>query len=623
MSISEIIAFNTQIIFILLSSFAIVDYIRHPSPRRRDFALLASALGIPFAVTLLGKLQIVDSSALNIIGAFMLFSQPYFLYRLLQYVRPGPRVIGFLILAGSVVCCLLILLGMGPNPALTVSLIFGCCALAEAYSTWGFYRGMQGTAGTLRRRLRIITISSAIFTLAFIINVVKAQIPTLNAVATPVAQLVVTISAILFYVAFIPPRSWRRAWQMEELTEFVSQTTLPSANEGFTKESFGQLIQKALLTTNGMASGVLKRDETTGVWSVLAATNDDVFARMIQHGQPFLEQAWQQRQATYSLVSDASEGQLLQVLGAQTWLLVPIHTKERLWGLLVVLLKDRSLFIDDDLRMLELLAQQCALVLHNYRLIGELQQYSEQLEHKVEERTEALRRSNEELRRYAYVASHDLQEPLRTVTSYLQLIEQRYPDKLDDEGKEFIAFAVDGAVRMKNLISDLLVYSRVENRARSFALLDVEAVLNKSILVLDAAISENEARITHDPMPKIVADEDLLMQLFQNLIANAIKYRSARPPEIHIGANCKDGFWTFSVRDNGIGIDKQFLERIFIIFQRLHTAEEYPGTGIGLAVCRKAAELHGGRIWAESEVGKGTTFYFTIPVRETVEQSPA
>jgi chemotaxis family two-component system sensor kinase Cph1 len=120
-----------------------------------------------------------------------------------------------------------------------------------------------------------------------------------------------------------------------------------------------------------------------------------------------------------------------------------------------------------------------------------------------------------------------------------------------------------------------------------------------------------------------VADEDLLMQLFQNLIANAIKYRSARPPEIHIGANCKDGFWTFSVRDNGIGIDKQFLERIFIIFQRLHTAEEYPGTGIGLAVCRKAAELHGGRIWAESEVGKGTTFYFTIPVRETVEQSPA
>ena len=626
MSINEIIAFDTQIIFILLSSVAVVDYVRHRSPRRRDFALLASALGIPFAITLLRNLQLVQSGTLDLIGAFVLFSQPYFLFRLLQYVRPSPRGVGMLILAGSVLCCALIWFRMGPNPALTVSLIFGYCAIAEAYSTWGFYQGMRGTVGTLRRRLRIITISSAVFTLAFIINVVKAQIPAINAVATPIAQIAVTISAILFYVAFIPPRGWRRAWQMEELADFVSQTTLAPARESFNAENFQQLIHKANEATSGMASSVLKLDETSRRWTVLAATDDALFANMPQHGQPLLERAWQQRRAISSFVpdiSDTNERQLLQASGAQTWLLVPIQSKERLWGLLVVLLKDRSLFIDDDLRMLELLARQCALVLHNHRLIDELQDYSGQLEQKVEERTEALRRSNEELRRYAYVASHDLQEPLRTVTSYLQLIEQRFPDKLDAEGREFIGFAVDGARRMKNLINDLLMYSRVENRARTFALLDAEAVLKKTIQLLELAITEADARITHDSLPQMVADEDLLLQLFQNLIGNAIKYRSAKPPEIHISAICEEQCWTFSIRDNGIGIEKQFLERIFILFQRLHTSAEYPGTGIGLAVCRKAAELHGGRIWAESELGQGTTFYFTIPVREPVEQIPA
>jgi light-regulated signal transduction histidine kinase (bacteriophytochrome) len=302
---------------------------------------------------------------------------------------------------------------------------------------------------------------------------------------------------------------------------------------------------------------------------------------------------------------------------------VPIQSKERLWGLLVVVLKDRSLFIDDDLRMLELLAQQCALVLYNNRLIDELQAYSGQLEQKVDERTEALHRSNEELRRFAYVASHDLQEPLRTVTSYLQSIEQRYPDKLDGEGREFITFAVDGARRMKNLINDLLIYSRVENRSRTFTLLEMQQVLDKAKESLGLSITEADVRITHDPLPQLVADEDLMGQIFQNLIGNAIKYRSAKQPEIHIGANCTDQYWTFSIRDNGIGIEQQFLERIFVIFQRLHTIEEYPGTGIGLAVCKKAVELHGGRIWAESEPGQGTTFYFTIPVREAVEQLPA
>ncbi|MFN8375014.1 MAG: ATP-binding protein [Anaerolineae bacterium] len=224
-----------------------------------------------------------------------------------------------------------------------------------------------------------------------------------------------------------------------------------------------------------------------------------------------------------------------------------------------------------------------------------------------------LKRSNEELQRFAYVASHDLQEPLRMIGSYLQLIESRYADKLDDSGREFIGFAVDGAARMKDLINGLLAYSRVETQPQTFMTIDFNKKVDEARRLLAVAIEESGAIVSNDHLPQIKADRRLIIQVFQNLIGNAIKYRSERTPEIHISAKLNKNEWVFSVRDNGIGIEAQYLDRIFVIFQRLHNRGKYPGTGIGLAICKKVIERHGGRIWAESEVGKGTTFYFTIP----------
>ena len=224
-----------------------------------------------------------------------------------------------------------------------------------------------------------------------------------------------------------------------------------------------------------------------------------------------------------------------------------------------------------------------------------------------------LARSNRELQQFAYAASHDLQEPLRMVTSYLQLLERRYKGQLDTDADEFIAFAVDGASRMKRLIEDLLSFSRVGTRGKDFEPTDGEAVLEQTLRNLEMAISESEAAVTHDPLPTVMADGGQLVQLLQNLIGNAIKFRSDEPPTVHVGAERQDGKWVFSVRDNGIGIDPRYSERIFEIFQRLHTRDKYPGTGIGLAVCKKIVERHGGRIWAESQPGEGATFYFTLP----------
>ncbi|MBW4614547.1 MAG: GAF domain-containing protein [Desmonostoc vinosum HA7617-LM4] len=377
------------------------------------------------------------------------------------------------------------------------------------------------------------------------------------------------------------------------------------------------------------------------------------------------------RQGRVNAITDVNKSHIrpchrefLQQFGVRANLVVPILVRDGLWGLLIAHQCDAPREWNHfELELLQQLANQIGIALSQAQL---LEQETRQ--------TEELARSNSELEQFAYVASHDLQEPLRMVISYLQLLERRYKNKLDANADQFIAYAVDGAHRMQTLINDLLNYSRLSTRGQPFVEVDCNLILEQAIANLQFAIEESGAIITHHPLPVVVADATQLTQVFQNLIGNAIKFRQEKlPPQIHIGTvrgdeeedtetrgrgetalqegfppqatanpkgdtetsslslcasppppvpaslvpnsplSTKQNEYVFWVSDNGIGLEPQYAERIFVIFQRLHGRKKYPGTGIGLAICKKIIERHSGRIWLESKLGQGSTFYFTIP----------
>jgi signal transduction histidine kinase len=346
----------------------------------------------------------------------------------------------------------------------------------------------------------------------------------------------------------------------------------------------------------------------------------------------------------------------LAKIGAELY--VPLRAAGELVGILAVGPKlSEQMYSQDDQLTLRTLANQTAVAIANAQLywdleeaLKDLRRAHDELEERVQERTAELasanqalqveigeriraeeqlqrhatelERSNQELQQFAYVASHDLQEPLRMVTSYVQLLERRYRDQFDADANDFMDFVVEGANRMQQLIKGLLAYSRVGTQGKPFESVDCQRVVGHVLGNLQVAIEDSRATVTHDPLPTVTADPTQLVQLFQNLLGNALKFRNAEPPQIHIGAEWQDNGasgkgaqWLFSVQDNGIGLEPQYAEQIFLIFQRLHTRDEYPGTGIGLSICKRIVERHEGRIWVESQLGEGATFFFTLPDR--------
>ncbi len=295
--------------------------------------------------------------------------------------------------------------------------------------------------------------------------------------------------------------------------------------------------------------------------------------------------------------------------GYSSSIVLPLISGDKVFGALNIYSKETNPFSEEEKMLLKELADDISYGITSLRY----RTAHDKAEKALRKSFKEVERSNAELEQFAYVTSHDLREPLRMISSFLQLLERRYKDQLDQDANEFIGYAVDGAKRLDAMINDILIYSRVANKEKKFTHVHCDKVLDEAYLNLKTSIEETNAEIVNDPLPTIMIDEHLMIQLFQNLIGNAIKYRSQNKPKIYISSYKEDKQWLFSVKDNGIGISQEYLDKIFTIFQRLHTNEEYDGTGIGLAIAQKIVHQHGGDIWAESELGEGSTFYFTIP----------
>jgi light-regulated signal transduction histidine kinase (bacteriophytochrome) len=346
--------------------------------------------------------------------------------------------------------------------------------------------------------------------------------------------------------------------------------------------------------------------------------------------------------------AEAAEGYNPGDFVAAAW--VPLIAKGKIIGNFSLFSRRPHRFAEGERERIITLGRPVGTVIARMQAEAALKKAHDELEQKVEERTrelqeqieehkiteeelrttaddlmettEELQRSNKELERFAYIASHDLQEPLRTVTSSLGLLKRHYKGRIDEEADQFIAYAVGGTRHMQQLIKDLLAYSRVTTRGQEFKLVHLEGVLSNVLESLKVSIEESGATITlPDSMPLVRGDTTQIDQLFQNLIGNAIKFRGDDRPDVLVAVEHDPvrNESIVSIKDNGIGMDMQYADKIFTIFQRLHTAEEYSGTGVGLAICKRIVERHGGRIWVESELGKGSTFYFTLPIPHTTE----
>jgi light-regulated signal transduction histidine kinase (bacteriophytochrome) len=367
-----------------------------------------------------------------------------------------------------------------------------------------------------------------------------------------------------------------------------------------------------LLETNGIT--------LTPVVAIDPSYEEEILATPLKISESFTGKAILARRAL--IFNDPqSDGSGKQIPGTpveveEKIIVAPLIVDEKVLGAMC-LDRMRVPFTQEDLGLAETFATYASTALKNAQAHNNLHQEVQQrrrMERKLKQTMVELKRSNDELQQFAYVASHDLQEPLRMVASYVQLLSKRYRGKLDKDADEFINFAVDGATRMQGLINDLLAYSRVGTRGRPFERIDLKEVYDRAVANLQAAIVETRAHVDHGPLPTLMIDKVQFTQLFQNLIGNAIKFHNQEPPQVHVAAEQRNGEWILSVQDNGIGIDQEYAERIFMIFQRLHNRSEYKGTGIGLAICKKIVERHGGRIWVESRPGEGATFYFTVPL---------
>jgi PAS domain S-box-containing protein len=761
MNANDLLLLFTQLLFISLGLLTAVEYFRHRDSTRRDIALMFGSLAVCFAMQIFGPMLGIAAAVQGVIGTIALISQPYFLLRLVQYFRPvSPKIMRAALIsmfASWVTLLVFYTLSISLQVICLVAIIIAF-AVVEGYAMIAFVRGALTTHGVVRQRLRFAAAGSGLLALSLLVLTAILVAPSLRDFLTLAVLLASAVAGVAYYIGFAPPRWLRRAWQLNELRQFILRiSSKPLDSRLSAAATLDELCSGVILAVGGMTAVVAQAGGTKDQWTLRHVGNRPDVINSYQDDQGIIGRVLHERVPMYISSGDnQSERQLLQIQGAHTVLLAPIATLEHTWGVVLVFLRGSSLFVDDDLDLVMLFAQQSAIFLENNALIEELQDYSEQLEQRVTarthelaesqkqyrrivetaqegiwtvdheskttfanarlaemlgytidevigvstatfihekdrelahrqgqqrrqgatnqyelrlqrkdtselwtlmsvtpltddggqyigalamvaditarkqaeeeilklnaeleqrviERTAQLRVVNQELEAFSYSVSHDLRAPLRVMDGFSLALLEDYAEHLDTQALDYLNRIRNGAQRMGQLIDSLLKLSQL-----SRAELRLESInLSEMIRTIGAELEEQypqrhvELKVQDELVVK--ADKNLLHAALINLLNNAWKFTSKKPDaRVEFGLTENQGKQAYFIRDNGVGFDMAHVKKLFGAFQRLHSATEFEGTGIGLATVGRIFHRHGGEIWAEGVVDEGATFYFTF-----------
>jgi signal transduction histidine kinase len=624
MTAVELLSLITRLTFLLVAALTLVDFLRHRDTIRLDIFLIFGAFVPSLVNQLLNQFFDLQLAWLSTVGALGVMAHPYLAVRLLGYFRPVRPALHYAAVVGLLLSWLALLLSPAPRPAPVTLLLVGYFVLFEAYVAYGFVRQALNSGGITRRRLTLVTIATALIAVVILLAAVRLTLPSLDEFIAGLSQVLTMGAGVSYYFGFTPPRWLRRSWQLSELYDYLRQAPGPGRDSP-DQEVLAYLARKAVRVVGGLGAIVAVWQQQPERLHIRVTagfdglTGTDGGESIVPEGP--IWQVWLSGEPLV-VVRTAQFGPLEQALAGQiranAMLLVPIRSSERAWGVLAVFLHHRPVFSRDDLALLGLLGEQSAVTLDYVSLLAAEHHLIERLHHN----NAHLQAATKELEAFAYSVSHDLRAPLRGIDGFSDLLLTDYSQELDERAVQYLQRIRLAAQRMGQLIEDLLKLSRVTRSELRTEEVDLTAMAWEIVRDLQATEEEFRARVTIEDNLCVKGDLRLLRIALENLLHNAYKFSSTRAqPEIAFGAFPAENNATgFFVRDNGVGFDMAYADKLFGAFQRLHAFEEFPGTGVGLATVQRIVRRHGGRIWADSAVDQGTTFYFTLlqPDHQTV-----